>query len=72
MLIYLKLVNLKLKIMRTRMQIPREKHKRFIPINSETKATVYASSILKLKPLNAYLHLAVFGFTFSFSATITI
>ena len=26
-----------------------------------------ASSILKLKPLNAYLHLAIFQFTFSFS-----
>ena len=32
-----------------------------------TKAIVYASSILKLKPLNAYLHLAIFRFTFSFS-----
>ena len=50
--------------MRTRMRIPREKHKRFIPINSQTKATVYVSSILKLKPLNAYLDLTIFRLIF--------
>ena len=70
LLIYLKQVNLKLKIMRTRLQIPNEKLKLDKVVKRTTNQLVnlsYCFCIIytKTQTIKCILNLAIFGFTFS-------
>ena len=77
LLIYLKLVNQNLKIMQTRLQIPKEKLKLDKVGTKEYQSTCQLKLLflhhlqIKTKTLNVYLHLTMFGFTFSVFRTIT-
>ena len=70
LLIYLEQVNLKLKIMRTRLQIPNEKLKLDKVVKRTTNQLVNLSYCFwiiytKTQTIKCMLNLAIFGFTFS-------